>query len=417
MSKPMTPRERMRDFLSGKSVDRIPNGLGGCETAGLHNLAYHRLKEAVDVQDPGNRICTFMTNAVFEPPVLEAVEGDVILLASRMCPSRLWGPRAPEEWKPLRIWGVDLQVPRKWDFGEDPDGTWWIQDRWAKRLCPPGSLYFDAPPGQAITASFDNIENPSPDDFNPRHDMSEKWLRRLEEDARWLYENTDYCIACGEMISDLQLRPGGTQSWWMRMVTEPEACHEFLGKAVDAALAQLEQLDQAIGKYCMILGIADDMGDSRGVTIGPDLWRTIYKPHYQRLFTEWRRITGMKVNLHCCGSVSDILDDLIECGVEIYNPVQTSGRDMSPSSLKARFGDRLIFYGGVFDSVSLRADTEPEVVYETVKANIRTFSSAGGYIFAGVHNLPGDTPASHIVAALEAYRDCRYDPACLRSSR
>ena len=72
----MTPRERMRDFLSGKSVDRIPNGLGGCETAGLHNLAYHRLKEAVDVQDPGNRICTFMTNAVFEPPVLEAVEGD-----------------------------------------------------------------------------------------------------------------------------------------------------------------------------------------------------------------------------------------------------------------------------------------------------------------------------------------------------
>lgn len=405
----MTSRERMRRFLAGEPVDRIPNGLGGCETAGLHNLAYHRLKSVLGVDDPTNRVCTFMNNAVFEPSVLDAMEGDVILLGSRMCPSRFWGPDAAREWKPLHIWDVDLQVANDWEFRREPDGTWW----WGNRMCPPGTFYFDPPAGQHVAAAFDSIEDPSPDDFTPSHSLPDPLLERLAEDSAWLYRNTEYCIACGEMIRDLQLQPGGTQSWWMRMVSEPEACHEFLGKAVDAALSQLRQLDDAIGAYCSILGIAHDMGDTRGITIGPDLWRKIYKPHYKRLFTEWHGITRMKVNLHTCGAMASILDDLIECGVDIYNPVQTSARGMDPTSLKERFGDRLIFYGGVFDAVSLPATTPPEAVYDAVRSNLRTLSRNGGYLFAGVHNLPGDMPETHLDAMLQAYRDCRDESACV----
>ena len=52
----------MRAFFDGMPVDRIPNGLGGCETAGLHNVAYHKLKKVLGVDDPGNRVCTFMNN-------------------------------------------------------------------------------------------------------------------------------------------------------------------------------------------------------------------------------------------------------------------------------------------------------------------------------------------------------------------
>jgi len=401
----------MRAFLNSEPVDRIPNGLGGCETAGVHNVAYHRLKSILGVDDPANRVCTFMNNAVFEPSVLDAMEGDIILLGSVMCPSRFWGPDAAKEWKPLHIWGIDIQVANDWEFRRDPDGTWW----WGQKMCPPGAFYFDPPAGQRVASSFDDIEEPSPDDFHPSHELPVRLLERLAQDAKWLHENTDYCIACGEMTSSLQLRPGGTQSWWMRMASEPDACHEFLGKAVDAALAQLRQLDQAIGEYCMMLMIADDMGDTRGITIGPELWRNIYKPHYKRLFSEWHNITDMKVSLHSCGSMFDILDDLIECGVDIYNPVQTSANNMNPDVLKERFGDRLIFYGGVFDAVSLPVATDPDVVYDTVKSNIETLSANGGYIFAGVHNLPGDLPESHLQAMLQAYRDCRSNPACLPS--
>ncbi len=199
------------------------------------------------------------------------------------------------------------------------------------------------------------------------------------------------------------------------MVVEPEACHEFLDKAVDAGLAHLRQLDQAVGKYCDILGIADDMGDTRGITVGPDLWRKIYKPHYKRLFTEWHKITKMKVNLHSCGSMTEILGDLVECGVDIYNPVQISANNMAPETLKKRFGKNLIFYGGVYDAVKLSGEKSPDIVYEAVKANIRTFSRGGGYIFAGVHNLPPDMPEAHLAAMLRAYRDSRPESELLNA--
>ena len=66
----MTPRERMKKFLAREPVGRIPNGLGGCETAGLHNLAYEKLKRVLGVTDRKRRLYTFLTNAIFEPSVV-----------------------------------------------------------------------------------------------------------------------------------------------------------------------------------------------------------------------------------------------------------------------------------------------------------------------------------------------------------
>jgi uroporphyrinogen decarboxylase len=181
---------------------------------------------------------------------------------------------------------------------------------------------------------------------------------------------------------------------------------------VDAALAQLRQLHDAVGAYCCMLGIADDMGDKRGITIGPQRWRSVYKPHYKRLFDGWHRITNMKINLHTCGSMFEILEDLVECGVDLYNPVQVSAEGMDPAGLKQRFGDRLIFYGGAFDAAGIPPSASAETAYEAAKANIRALSRGGGYLFAGVHNLPGNLPEAHLQALMTAYRDCRDEPAC-----
>ena len=397
----MTSRERVQRLLNRQSVDRIPNGLGGCETAGLHCAAYDRLKSVLGVTDQKNRMSTFMCNAIFEPEVLDAMQGDVILLGSRMCPSRFWGPDAPARWRDLSIWDTTVQVPLDWQFRQEPDGTWWWDDA---RKCPPGTHYFDAVPTGIPAPTV------TPDDFIPAKTLPEELLRRLEEDARWLYENTEYSVSCGEFIQDLQYSPGGREGWWMRLAAEPDVCGEFLDKACEAAVSQIVQLDQAVGKYCDTLLIADDMGDLRGVTIGPALWRSVYKPRYKRLFEEWHRKTNMKISMHNCGSIVDILGDLVECGVDVINPVQISARGMNPSDLKERFGSDTIFYGGVYDAVLMAMHESEEAVYEAVKENIRTLSSGGGYLFAGVHNLPGDLPESHIRATLRAFDDCKYEP-------
>ena len=399
----MTPRQRMRAFYAGRRVDRIPNGLGGCETAGMHLLAYDNLKRVLGVDDPANRMYTFMTNAVFEPAVLDAMDGDCIVLNSQMCASPLWGPPAEGRWKDQEFWGKTFQVPVDWQFRTEADG----RIVWDDRLhCPPGGIFFDWMPARPGRLP-DMEDQPSPDDYHPPHDVPEQRLREMEQAARWLYENTDYSITAGESIRDLQLRPGGTQGWWMRLVAEPRACHDFLAKATDAAMAQLEQVHQAVGKYCDAMIIADDIGDTRGVTIGPDLWREIYKPHYARYWGRWKRITTMRPMLHCCGSVVDILDDLIECGVEIFNPIQRSARGMDAAALAERFGGRVIFYGGALDAVVTPPGTPDEQVYDEARRTIATFAAAGRYMFAGTHNIPGDTPPGHLRAVIQAYRYCR----------
>jgi len=404
----MTSRERMRNFYAGAPIDRVPNGLGGCETAGMHMLAYENLKKVLGVNDPTNRMCTFMCNAVFERSVLDAMDGDMILLNSKMCPAPFRGPLAEGRWKNQELWGVTVQVPKEWTFSKDADGTIW----WGKHVkCPPGSIYFDGVPTGDSSSELPDMDNqPSPEGYVAPHVLTDEYLRELEEVARWVYETTDYSIVIGETIQDLQDHVGGGTAWWMRMVSEPEACHHFLGVAVDEALKQLERVHQAVGKYCDAMILADDIGDVRGVTCGPDLWRSIYKPHYKRLWTEWHKITNMKSMLHSCGSVVDILGDFIECGLDIFNPIQISARGMDPERLSEKFGQNLIFYGGALDAVVTPPWTPDEEVYEQAKKVITTFARGGRYIFGGTHNIPGDTPPGHLQAIIQAYRDCREDP-------
>ena len=153
--------------------------------------------------------------------------------------------------------------------------------------------------------------------------------------------------------------------------------------------------------------MAHDFGDNNGVTIGEELWRDIYKPYYKQFFREWRSITNMQVNLHSCGSIASILGDLIECGVQIVNPVQTSAANMSAASLKERFGKDVIFWGGGYDAQLIDVKASYEEVYQAVCRNIRILGAGGNYIFAGVHNLPANMPEHHLKAMLDAYYDTR----------
>jgi uroporphyrinogen decarboxylase len=153
------------------------------------------------------------------------------------------------------------------------------------------------------------------------------------------------------------------------------------------------------------------VGDNRGVLIGRDLWREIYKKPYHDLFQGWKKITGingMKINFHSCGSIYDILEDLIECGVDIINPVQISASNMSAEKIKSDFGDRIVLWGGAYDAQLFSPDESYDEVYAKVSATVNILKQNGGFIFSGVHNLPPDIPSIHIKAMLDAWNDNRY---------
>lgn len=399
----MNARERVRAVLNHRLPDRVPNGLGGCETAGLHIIAYENLQRALGVEPEPVRMDTFMTNAVFEEPVIRAMDGDVILLASpNMCKSELRGNVA-DQWKLQQLWGRTFSVPVKEHFYEEPDGTV-VWESCGGIVCPKGSYFFDHREGSDLMAEF---PVPDPDQYHPHDTFDDEMLRNLEREAKRLYEETEYALCLGESITDLQVAPGGMLGSMILMLEEPDVMREFLEKSVEAGLKQLRMLDQAVGKYVDILSIAHDFGDNRGVTIGAKLWREIYKPYYKRLFQGWRGITDMKINLHSCGAISSILGDLIECGVQIINPIQTSAADMSAKSLKERFGNEVVFWGGGYDAQLIRTGASYREVYEAVYNNIKILGAGGNYIFAGVHNLPADIPERHLKAMLDAYQDAR----------
>jgi len=402
----MNSRERVRAVLNHQIPDRVPNGLGGCETSGLHVIAYDNLQNMLGVERKPPKVNSSMAIAVFEEPVIRAIQGDTILLASpKLCESEFRGDVAAQ-WKEQKLWGRTFSVPATVHLRENSDGTLtWESSMWDNgAVCPHGGYYFEH---REESKFLEDFEVPDPDEYQPCGDIDERELRRLENAAKQLYEETDLSICLGEVRNTLQAQPGGLANYMVLMLEEPDIMREILDKYVEAALKEIQLLDQAVGKYVDMLSIAHDIGDNRGVTIGAGLWRDIYKPAYRKLFQGWRRITDMKINFHSCGSIDSIMGDLIECGAHIINPIQTSAANMSASSLKEAFGKDVVFWGGAYDAQLIPYTASYEEVYRSVCNNIKILAAGGNYIFSGVHNLPANIPEHHLKAMLDAYSDAR----------
>ena len=128
-------------------------------------------------------------------------------------------------------------------------------------------------------------------------------------------------------------------------------------------------------------------------------------PRQKRLVQHIKSLTTAKIWYHTCGSCIAHLPELIDNGIDIINPVQISARDMAPVSLKARFGNKVTFWGGGVDTQHVLPFATPEGVREDVRKNMEAFKYGGGYVFNTVHNVQAGTPAENLLALYQAVRD------------
>jgi len=120
------------------------------------------------------------------------------------------------------------------------------------------------------------------------------------------------------------------------------------------------------------------------------------------MWSRAKQLSDVKVMLHCCGGVRELMPDLIDAGLDAINPVQVSCRRMAAKELKAEFGKDLTFWGGGCDTQAVLPGETPERVKQHVQEQVGILSPGGGFVFQQVHNILANVPPENIVAMFEA---------------
>ena len=167
----------------------------------------------------------------------------------------------------------------------------------------------------------------------------------------------------------------------------------------------LKKLLHELGDDIDIIFISDDMGMQENMLVPLDVWER----HFKDRLKNWCDIIhgfGKKVLFHTDGAVRPLIPHLIDCGIDILNPVQHVCPGMDCAELKKAFGDRIIFHGGVENQKTLPMGTADEVVRETLDC-LRTLGKDGGYICCSCHNIQAGTPVENIIAMIDTVKTYR----------
>jgi uroporphyrinogen decarboxylase len=127
----------------------------------------------------------------------------------------------------------------------------------------------------------------------------------------------------------------------------------------------------------------------------------LIKPRHKQLFDFIHSKTKAKIFLHSCGSVYDLIPDLIEAGVEILSPVQFTAAKMDLERLKREFGSDLTFWGGGVDTQHLLPHGSLEQIKDQVSRIFDIMAPGGGFVFVPVHNIQADIAPERIQAVYE----------------
>jgi uroporphyrinogen decarboxylase len=193
----------------------------------------------------------------------------------------------------------------------------------------------------------------------------------------------------------------GYVDWSMDLVSAPHLIECLADCITESMLGPIEAVTEAVGDLVDAVAVTDDIGHQDRLCMSPKTYRKLFKPRHARLAQAIKARTDAPLVWHTCGSVYDVLDDLIEIGVDSLNPVQTTARNMEPGRLKAEYGDRLSFWGGI-DTMHVLNHGTPDDVRREVKKKIAALAPGGGYILNPIHNVQPDVPVRNLLAMIDA---------------
>ena len=189
------------------------------------------------------------------------------------------------------------------------------------------------------------------------------------------------------------------------LATEPDYTDALFEKLTDVWIENLRRFTSAVGDRVQILQFCDDFGTQQAPFLSEKMFRERIMPFYRRGLEWIHENTKMKVLLHSDGALRPLLPALIEMGVDILNPIQTSANGMNAEELKSEFGSQLVFWGGSLDCQHTLPFGSVDDVVDEVREHLRVFAPGGGYVFASVHNIQALVPVDNVIAMFDTARE------------
>lgn len=383
-----TPRQRVIDAINHREPDRIPYQLGCSLETAITVEAYDEwiklrgLKEEPDETLP---------NLFYEATGFKQVPENIL-----------------QEFK-SDTRGFLLQMPDEPVSEITYEGTTMVfYDDWGiKWIKPEGSIYTDPDPhyfplqGDLTKEMLDNYAWPDPYD--------EGRFRGIAKEAKRLRDT-----GCAVLMSayglgqfDMHHLLRGMEPALMDFILSPKETERLYQKITEIQIGVWEKALEVVGDNIDICMLSDDLGMQNSLLISPDMFRKFIKPVHEELISSIKKNakTEVQVLMHSCGSVRDILPDLIEIGVDILNPIQVSANRMDTKELKKEFGKELSFSGGGCDTQEILPRGTPDQVRDEVKRRIDDLAPGGGFLFCPVHNIQMDVPPENLEAMWETMLD------------
>jgi uroporphyrinogen decarboxylase len=250
-------------------------------------------------------------------------------------------------------------------------------------------------------AEFTEVEQIEEFDWPDPDDPSRMdGVRKL---AKQLHEETDYAIigygggpwGLIEMAAHFMR---GFDKFLVDLLRRPDLAEAMMEKSLKLAIEMNRVFLDEVGEFLDIVQFGDDLGHQDGLIMSPRIYRTLVKHRHKKLFDDiHRRAPHVKLLYHNCGAVEPLIQDLIDVGVDILNPIQPLAKGMDSAKLKEKYGDRLTFHGGIDIQHVMSAKGTIEEVRTEVDTRIDALAHGGGYILAAAHNLQAEATPQKIL--------------------
>jgi len=402
----LTSRQRVLNSLNFQPVDRIPKDLGGMNSTGISAFLYPKLTNLLGLGRRAPRIHdTNQMLALPELDVLDLLGCDVIHAGADY--NNIFDKK--DYWHPYNFNGqLNSFVNKPEKFVINEDGS--ISQGNTKMV--EGSTVFDAEHGGQPISFLNDIPK---DDLKKCKEKAQN-MKIKDEEIQYIVdhlkrvrETTDKAIFYNGRLNT-HLAIGAQQGigiFPMLCLLEPDYIHEYHSIQADLSIYNLKMLLPEIKPFVdIVMMAADDWGTQQNCIASPETYRILFKPYIKSILNEFHRIApDVKAFLHSCGAIYDLIEDIIDSGFDVLNPVQWSSGNKTYKEWKDKCRNRISLWGGGVNTQS----TLPFGTLNDVRNEVDLVSSYlisdTGFVFCAIHNLLSEVDPEKIIEMYKTVHD------------